>query len=611
MGEKKRTGAVFIFLLLAVVLVAQLAGNMTRSSDVSYGEMREYFTEEKVRSFTATDRRLTAKLADDTAVSCPLQSFNTFYDDLNDLVVSQSEKGIITDYNYAAEGRTNWLSALLPYVLAAMAFILLMNLIARTGGMNSGVNDKMARFGEARIQDIPDQGKKVTFKDVAGADEEKEELEEIVQFLRDPDRYTQLGAHIPKGVLLVGPPGTGKTLLAKAVAGEADTAFLSISGSDFVEMYVGVGASRVRDLFEQAKKQSPAIVFIDEIDAVGRQRGSGLGGGHDEREQTLNQLLVEMDGFAANEGVVVLAATNRVDILDPALLRPGRFDRQVFVGLPDIKGREEILKIHARGKPLAEDVDLARVARATSGFTGADLENLLNEAALLTGRLGQKLITEESIHQSVIKVIAGPEKHSRVVPESERRLTAYHEAGHAVVIHSLPDLDPVHQITIVPRGQAGGMTIYLPEEDRSYLSRTYMLEQVAGLLGGRAAEELMLGDISTGASSDIKRATAIARKMVGTYGMSAKLGSVAFDAGTDEVFIGKSMGHTRPYSEQTAAEMDAEIRAIIDEAYGKCREILAKYKKQLTEIAEYLLENETMDAETFNSYFTPGGNSDT
>ena len=611
MGEKKRTGAVFIFLLLAVVLVAQLAGNMTRSSDVSYGEMREYFTEEKVRSFTATDRRLTAKLADDTAVSCPLQSFNTFYDDLNDLVVSQSEKGIITDYNYAAEGRTNWLSALLPYVLAAMAFILLMNLIARTGGMNSGVNDKMARFGEARIQDIPDQGKKVTFKDVAGADEEKEELEEIVQFLRDPQRYTELGAHIPKGVLLVGPPGTGKTLLAKAVAGEADTAFLSISGSDFVEMYVGVGASRVRDLFEQAKKQSPAIVFIDEIDAVGRQRGSGLGGGHDEREQTLNQLLVEMDGFAANEGVVVLAATNRVDILDPALLRPGRFDRQVFVGLPDIKGREEILKIHARGKPLAEDVDLARVARATSGFTGADLENLLNEAALLTGRLGQRLITEESIHQSVIKVIAGPEKHSRVVPESERRLTAYHEAGHAVVIHSLPDLDPVHQITIVPRGQAGGMTIYLPEEDRSYLSRTYMLEQVAGLLGGRAAEELMLGDISTGASSDIKRATAIARKMVGTYGMSAKLGSVAFDAGTDEVFIGKSMGHTRPYSEQTAAEMDAEIRAIIDEAYGKCREILAKYKKQLTEIAEYLLENETMDAETFNSCFAPDGNSDT
>ena len=604
MTEKRRSGGLLlIFILLAVVFITQMMGNMRRANDISYGRMREYFTQEQVKSFTATDRRLSAKLQDETSVSCELQSFDTFYNDLNDLVVSQSEKGIITDYNYAAEGRTNWLSTLLPYVLAAMAFILLMNLIARTGGTGGGVNDKMARFGEARIQDIPNDGKKVTFKDVAGADEEKEELEEIVQFLRDPTRYTELGAHIPKGVLLVGPPGTGKTLLAKAVAGEADTAFLSISGSDFVEMYVGVGASRVRDLFEQAKKQSPAIVFIDEIDAVGRQRGSGLGGGHDEREQTLNQLLVEMDGFAANEGVVVLAATNRVDILDPALLRPGRFDRQVFVGLPDIKGREEILKIHARGKPLAEDVDLARVARATAGFTGADLENLLNEAALLTGRQNKKFITEEAIHQSVIKVIAGPEKHSRVVPETERRLTAYHEAGHAVVMHALPDLDPVHQITIVPRGQAGGMTIYLPEEDRSYLSRKYMLDRVAGLLGGRAAEEMMLGDISTGASSDIQRATAIARKMVGTYGMSAKMGNVAFDAGGDEVFIGKSMGHTRPYSEQTAAEMDAEIRAIIDEAYRKCREILARYKTELTAVAEYLLEHETMDADTFNSYF--------
>ena len=604
MTEKRRSGGLLlIFILLAVVFITQMMGNMRRANDISYGQMREYFTQEQVKSFTATDRRLSAKLQDETSVSCELQSFDTFYNDLNDLVVSQSEKGIITDYNYAAEGRTNWLSTLLPYVLAAMAFILLMNLIARTGGAGGGVNDKMARFGEARIQDIPNDGKKVTFKDVAGADEEKEELEEIVQFLRDPKRYTELGAHIPKGVLLVGPPGTGKTLLAKAVAGEADTAFLSISGSDFVEMYVGVGASRVRDLFEQAKKQAPAIVFIDEIDAVGRQRGSGLGGGHDEREQTLNQLLVEMDGFAANEGVVVLAATNRVDILDPALLRPGRFDRQVFVGLPDIKGREEILKIHARGKPLAEDVDLARVARATAGFTGADLENLLNEAALLTGRQNKKFITEEAIHQSVIKVIAGPEKHSRVVPETERRLTAYHEAGHAVVMHALPDLDPVHQITIVPRGQAGGMTIYLPEEDRSYLSRNYMLDQVAGLLGGRAAEEMMLGDISTGASSDIQRATSIARKMVGTYGMSAKMGNVAFDAGGDEVFIGKSMGHTRPYSEQTAAEMDAEIRAIIDEAYRKCREILARYKTELTAVAEYLLEHETMDADTFNSYF--------
>ncbi len=383
--------------------------------------------------------------------------------------------------------------------------------------------------------------------------------------------------------------------------------FLSISGSDFVEMYVGVGASRVRDLFVQAKKDAPAIVFIDEIDAVGRQRGSGLGGGHDEREQTLNQLLVEMDGFGSNEGVVVLAATNRVDILDPALLRPGRFDRQVYVGLPDIKGREEILKIHARNKPLAEDVDLAQVARGTPGFTGADLENLLNEAALLTGRQDKPAIDKACLDEAVIKVIAGPEKHSRVIPEQERKLTAYHEAGHAVVMRALPQHDPVHQITIVPRGQAGGMTISLPDEDRSYLSREYMIQQIVSLLGGRAAEQLMLGDISTGASSDIQRATSIARKMVGTYGMSAKMGSVAFDAGADEVFIGKSMGHTRPYSEETAAEMDAEIRAIIDAAYQQCREILARYKSQLTAVAEYLLENETMDAETFETYFADSG----
>ncbi|MBD9206821.1 MAG: ATP-dependent zinc metalloprotease FtsH [Clostridiales bacterium] len=578
--------------------------NARRAGDVSYSQLRQYLTEEQVTTLSIHDTRLTGKLRDGSMFTCQLYSFDTFYSDFNDLVVEQADKGIIESYDYQPGSSTNWLQLLLPYVLAFFAFILLMNIMTRmNGGPGGAVNDKMARFGEARIQDIPSDGKKVTFKDVAGADEEKEELEEIVQFLRDPDRYTQLGAHIPKGVLLVGPPGTGKTLLAKAVAGEADVAFLSISGSDFVEMYVGVGASRVRDLFEQAKKQSPAIVFIDEIDAVGRQRGSGLGGGHDEREQTLNQLLVEMDGFAANEGVVVLAATNRVDILDPALLRPGRFDRQVFVGLPDIKGRQDILTIHAKGKPLAEDVDLAKVARATAGFTGADLENLLNEAALLTGRRGQKFITEDAIQQSVIKVIAGPEKHSRVIPEQERRLTAYHEAGHAVVIHALPNHDPVHQITIVPRGQSGGMTIFLPEEDRSYRSRSFMTEQIVSLLGGRAAEEMMLGDISTGASSDIQRATAIARKMVGTYGMSEKLGNVAFDTGSDEVFIGKSMGHARPYSERTAAEMDTEIRAIIDSAYDRCRTILAESKPQLEAVAAYLLEHETMDAETFEHCF--------
>ena len=594
-----------IFLVLCLLVVMYLARTMSRQNDITYGEMRQLFVQEKVQSFAINDTRLTATLKDQTTATCHIHDFALFYDDLNDLVVEQYEKGIITAYDYPSAAGINWLQVLLPYVLAVMAFILLMNLMTRmNGGANGGVSDKMAHFGEARVSSIPEGDKKVTFKDVAGADEEKEELQEIVEFLRDPDKYLKLGAHIPKGVLLVGPPGTGKTLLAKAVAGEAGVKFLSISGSDFVEMYVGVGASRVRDLFVQAKKDAPAIVFIDEIDAVGRQRGSGLGGGHDEREQTLNQLLVEMDGFGSNEGVVVLAATNRVDILDPALLRPGRFDRQVYVGLPDIKGREEILKIHARNKPLAEDVDLGRVAKGTPGFTGADLENLLNEAALLTGRQDKAAIDKACIDEAVIKVIAGPEKHSRVIPQQERKLTAYHEAGHAVVMRALPQHDPVHQITIVPRGQAGGMTISLPDEDRSYLSREYMIQQIVSLLGGRAAEQLMLGDISTGASNDIQRATSLARRMVGTYGMSEKLGTVAFDTGSDEVFIGKSMGHTRPYSEKTAAEMDSEIRAIIDDAYQKAQDILKTYQRQLTDIAEYLLANETMTGEVFESFFT-------
>ena len=592
------------FLVICLLLVLYLARSMTRQGDIPYSEMRQLFVQEKVQSFTINGTRLTATLKDQTTAACQLRDFDLFYDDLNDLVVEQYAKGIITSYDYPYASSTNWLQVLLPYVLAAMSFILLMNLMTRMNGGAGGVSDKMAHFGEARVNSIPEGDKKVTFRDVAGADEEKEELQEIVEFLRDPEKYLKLGAHIPKGVLLVGPPGTGKTLLAKAVAGEADVKFLSISGSDFVEMYVGVGASRVRDLFLQAKKEAPAIVFIDEIDAVGRQRGSGLGGGHDEREQTLNQLLVEMDGFGSNEGVVVLAATNRVDILDPALLRPGRFDRQVYVGLPDIKGREEILTIHAHNKPLAEDVDLGQVAKGTPGFTGADLENLLNEAALLAGRQNKMAIDKAAIDEAVIKVIAGPEKHSRVIPEQERKLTAYHEAGHAVVMRALPQHDPVHQITIVPRGQAGGMTISLPDEDRSYLSREYMIQQIVSLLGGRAAEQLMLGDISTGASNDIQRATSLARKMVGTYGMSDKLGTVAFDAGSDEVFIGKSMGHTRPYSEKTASEMDSEIRAIIDDAYKKAQEILKTYQQQLTEIAEYLLANETMTGDVFEGFFT-------
>ena len=592
------------FLVICLLLVLYLARSMTRQGDIPYSEMRQLFVQEKVQSFTINGTRLTATLKDQTTAACQLRDFDLFYDDLNNLVVEQYAKGIITSYDYPYASSTNWLQVLLPYVLAAMAFIVLMNLMTRMNGGAGGVSDKMAHFGEARVNSIPEGDKKVTFRDVAGADEEKEELQEIVEFLRDPEKYLKLGAHIPKGVLLVGPPGTGKTLLAKAVAGEADVKFLSISGSDFVEMYVGVGASRVRDLFLQAKTEAPAIVFIDEIDAVGRQRGSGLGGGHDEREQTLNQLLVEMDGFGSNEGVVVLAATNRVDILDPALLRPGRFDRQVYVGLPDIKGREEILAIHAHNKPLAEDVDLGQVAKGTPGFTGADLENLLNEAALLAGRQNKMAIDKAAIDEAVIKVIAGPEKHSRVIPEQERKLTAYHEAGHAVVMRALPQHDPVHQITIVPRGQAGGMTISLPDEDRSYLSREYMIQQIVSLLGGRAAEQLMLGDISTGASNDIQRATSLARKMVGTYGMSEKLGTVAFDAGSDEVFIGKSMGHTRPYSEKTASEMDSEIRAIIDDAYKKAQEILKTYQQQLTEIAEYLLANETMTGDVFEGFFT-------
>ena len=602
MAERKKIGfGTILMVILAVCVVAYVVSTMRTAGDIPYSELRQYFLEEKVQEFSISDTRITAKLKGGSTVTSDLYDFDLFYQDLNDLVQKQYDSGIITAYNYHADHSTNWLQLLLPYVLAFLGFILLMNLMNRMAGGGAGAQDKLSRFGEAKVS-TPGE-KKVTFQDVAGADEEKEELREIVEFLREPQKYLDLGAHIPKGVLLVGPPGTGKTLLAKAVAGEAGVQFLSISGSDFVEMYVGVGASRVRDLFQQAKKSAPAIIFIDEIDAVGRQRGSGLGGGHDEREQTLNQLLVEMDGFGSNEGVVVLAATNRVDILDPALLRPGRFDRQVYVGLPDIKGREEILQVHAKNKPLAEDVDLRQIARGTAGFTGADLENLLNEAALLAGRRSESFITMKDLQESIIKVIAGPEKHSRVIPERERRLTAYHEAGHAVVMHALPDLDPVHQITIVPRGEAGGMTIYLPDEDRSYLSRSYMLDRIAGLLGGRAAEQLVLGDISTGASNDISRATQLARKMVGTYGMSEQLGNVAFDAGHDEVFIGKSMAQTRPYSEKTAAEMDGEIRRIMDDAYARCTAILEQYRPQLVEVAEYLLANETMTAEEFEKVF--------
>ena len=598
------------YALILVILVGTLwtLQNMNTGEKPTYAQVRRALEQQQVETVVVDkNNNLILTLKDGTNLTYELYSFELFYQDFNDLVVSQWRAGIITDYEYPDDPTPSpWLS-MLPYagILLAFGFMFYLMFVRQNG---AGGGDKTARFGRARTRTLSDQGdKKVTFEDVAGADEEKEELREIVEFLRDPKKFVALGARIPKGVLLVGPPGTGKTLLAKAVAGEAGVNFLSISGSDFVELYVGVGASRVRDLFDQAKKDCPAIVFIDEIDAVGRQRGAGLGGGHDEREQTLNQLLVEMDGFSDNEGVIVLAATNRVDILDPALLRPGRFDRQVYVGYPDMKGREAILKVHCRKKPLAEDVDLHEVAKSTGGFTGADLENLMNEAALLAARKDQPFITLSDIQDSVIKVIAGPEKRSKTVIERERKLTAYHEAGHAVVGHALETADPVHQITIVPRGGAGGMTISLPQEDRGYRSRQELTEQLSSLLGGRMAEELVLGDISTGAGSDIRRATDIARNMVTRYGMSQRLGNVVFDSGHDEVFIGRSMAQTKNYSEQVAAIIDEEVKALIDNAYARCRQILTDQRKALELVARYLLEYETMDGATFQQVFDDPG----
>lgn len=601
MTQTKRPNYVLWMLCVFMLLSAASYFFRPKEPEISYAEVVQLFEQEKVKSFTVQDTTLTLKLREavdgKTELRKELYDFDLFYDDLNDLVVEQKAAGILEDYNYSANHSPNYLAIALPYVIAVAGLFAIWYFFSMRA--SGGGNDRMAKFGNATFRHGSESARKTTFADVAGADEEKEELAEIVDFLRDPQRFVELGARIPKGVLLVGPPGTGKTLLARAVAGEAGVEFLSISGSDFVEMYVGVGASRVRDLFEQAKKAAPCIIFIDEIDAVGRQRGTGLGGGHDEREQTLNQLLVEMDGFGTNDGVVVLAATNRADILDPALLRPSRFDRQIYVGYPDIKGREDVLKIHTANKPLAEDVDLAKVARGTAGFTGADLENLSNEAALLCARRGDQFITMADFEEAEIKVLAGPEKRSRVVPEHERKLTAYHEAGHAIVMHALPTHEPVHRITIVPRGQAGGMTIALPDEDRSYQSKRYMEEQIVSLLGGRAAEKLMLGDISTGASNDIERASHIARKMVTAYGMSEKLGSIAFESGHDEVFIGKTMGQTRSYSEKTAAEIDDEVKAIIDRAYARCEEILTARREALTAVAKYLLAHETMTGEEF------------
>ncbi len=595
-----------MLLILVVLWTAATLLFRQNTGTVEYSDIVSYFETEQVTAF-AVDKNniLTVKLRDGTVKSHALADLGVFHGDLGELILAQRQAGILTDFDYQQKFMMPlWLQIALPVVLCVVAMMVISGVMAMRQQNAQGGQGGLNQFGKARANDAAGSEKKVTFADVAGADEEKAELQELVDFLRSPQKYIDLGARIPKGVLLVGPPGTGKTLLARAVAGEAGVKFLSISGSDFVELYVGVGASRVRDLFDQAKKEAPAIVFIDEIDAVGRQRGAGLGGGHDEREQTLNQLLVEMDGFAANEGVIVLAATNRQDILDPALLRPGRFDRQVYVGRPDMKGREEILRVHSRKKPLAEDVDLREIARETTGFTGADLENLMNEAALAAARQGKRMIGLADIQESVIKVLAGPEKRSRAQIEEDRRITAYHEAGHAVVSHALPTQDPVHQITIIPRGQAAGMTINRPQEDRSHVTRQRLEETLSTLLGGRAAEELALGFVCTGAVSDLQRSTEIARDMVTKYGMSDRLGNVTFSTGHDEVFLGRSMAQAKPYSEQTAAVIDAEVKALVDRAFERSRAILTRDRDKLELVARYLLRNETMTAEQFALVYT-------
>ncbi len=597
-----------VSIVLYVVILAALLWGLSvftgagRGGEIAYSAAVDCFRQGRVEEFVVGgDGTLTMRLTDGSLRRHTLSDPEGFRREFGPLFEEQREQGILKSYDFRKPFETPlWLVVLIPCVAsAALALGLWALLNARQQQSSQGGGGPgPSRFGQARAVE-GGKDSTVTFADVAGADEEKQELQELVDFLKEPQKFIDLGARIPKGVLLVGPPGTGKTLLARAVAGEAGVKFLSISGSDFVELYVGVGASRVRDLFGQAKKDCPAIVFIDEIDAVGRQRGTGLGGGHDEREQTLNQLLVEMDGFSANEGVIVLAATNRQDILDPALLRPGRFDRQVYVGRPDMKGREEILRVHTRKKPLAEDVDLKEIARETTGFTGADLENLMNESALLAARRNQPYITLTDVQESVIKVLAGPEKRSRTRIQEDRKITAYHEAGHAVVSRALPTQDPVQQITIVPRGTAAGMTINRPQEDRDHVSQKRLEETLSTLLGGRCAEETALGFVCTGAVSDLERATAIARDMVTKYGMSGRLGHTAFGAGHDEVFIGRSMAQAKPYSEETAALIDREVKALLDGAYERCRDILRRDRDKLELVAQYLLAHESMDAAQF------------
>lgn len=600
--KRTRWIPLIVYAALLVAFLGWISNLFTTSQDtLPYSKVVELFNKEQVRQFVVQDQTITMQLNKPyngrTTITAPLADPESFRQEMHETFAEQTASGVLESYNFVPDKGFSPYTLILPLLVVGLVILFVWALLM---GRMSSAGNPMNGFSKARtVLGVPGD-KKVTFDDVAGADEEKEELQEIVDFLKNPEKFTEIGARIPHGLLLVGPPGTGKTLLARAVAGEAGVQFLSISGSDFVEMYVGVGAGRVRDLFEQARKIAPAIVFIDEIDAVGRKRGSGLGGGHDEKEQTLNQLLVEMDGFTRSEGVIVLAATNRPDILDPALLRPGRFDRQIHVGRPDVKGREEILKVHAKDKKLDASVNLKTVARSTAGFTGADLSNLLNEAAILAARANRPVLTMEDMNEALMKITAGPAKKSRVQTRKDLKETAVHEAGHAVAMYNLPTHDPVRQITIVPRGQSLGATWYLPKDDSSNLTRNEMYEQIVSLLGGRVAEALFLGDISVGASNDIDRATKLAKDMVARYGMCEKLGTVSYlDGG--EVFIGRDYQTTKSYSEKVAGTIDDEVRALIDKAYDHCKQILTDNSDKLHKVVDFLLEKETMTGEQFEA----------
>ncbi|MBZ9633623.1 ATP-dependent zinc metalloprotease FtsH [Clostridium sp. FP1] len=596
---KKKSSIAVWAIILAIIAIFMFSKTNQNSTIINFNQFQTNWTNNTIKSFVVEDDQMSVSgtLKDGTTYKTIVPSARLFQ-----FIKDHPKNPAVSETYLAPSGMLMWLQFLpnLLFILMLVGFGFIFMKQSKGAGGSGGV----MKFGKSKAKLADPTAKKVSFNDVAGADEEKAELSEIVDFLKQPKIYMEMGARIPKGVLLVGPPGTGKTLLARAISGEAGVPFFSISGSDFVEMFVGVGASRVRDLFDQAKKNSPCIIFIDEIDAVGRQRGAGVGGGNDEREQTLNQLLVEMDGFGENEGIIMIAATNRSDVLDPALLRPGRFDRQIFVGVPDTKGREAILAVHSKNKHLEPEVKLSVLAKRTPGFTGADIENLMNESALLAVRKDKKLIGMDELEEAVTRIIAGPEKKSRVISEADRRLTAYHEAGHAIVMNLLPMSDPVHQISIVPRGRAGGYTMSLPDEDRSYMSKSRLEEEIVGLLGGRVAEKLVIGDISTGASNDIERATSIARKMIMDYGMSDTLGTIAFGSGSDEVFLGRDMGKGKSFSEETLNKIDGEIKRLIDEAYRKALKLLTDNRSKLNAVAEELLVREKLEAVDFQEIFS-------